>query len=274
MEKSDQRGKHGGMKMYQKAVSTGVLDAILDSGFISLPNALLKNYQKMGLNEMELIVLIHLWRFKQLEQKAFPSAQDLARYMTLDEHSIKCIMATLIEKKILQVENKMDPHRGKQGSVYSFSGLYRQLSQCLAEERGHAEIVEPTQHSMRIMDSAVLRQVYPIFEKEFGRLLSPMEMTQIVEWCEGEGYSPELVLEALKRAVLRGILNFKYIDSILRQWSKNNIRTVREAAAYEERFQEQRERQRPQIRRKADSNSENKLSTEKRKDKFKDIYRN
>jgi DnaD/phage-associated family protein len=76
--------------------------------------------------------------------------------------------------------------------------------------------------------------IFSAFEKEFGRLLSPMEIEQIKQWeCE---HSQPLILEALKRAALGGKHNFKYINSILMEWKKNNIRTIQEVEQYDDDF--------------------------------------
>lgn len=77
-----------------------------------------------------------------------------------------------------------------------------------------------------------------VFEKEFGRPLSPMEIDQIREW--ETRHPPILVLEALKRAVLRGKYSFKYIGSILLEWGKNNLRTMQAIQTYDEDFQARR----------------------------------
>jgi DnaD/phage-associated family protein len=76
------------------------------------------------------------------------------------------------------------------------------------------------------------------FEGEFGRLLSPMELAKIEDWAKNDHHPQVLILEALKRATLRGILNFKYIDSILADWKKNNVKTIQEAEAREQQFYE------------------------------------
>ncbi|NLJ76302.1 MAG: DnaD domain protein [Peptococcaceae bacterium] len=72
------------------------------------------------------------------------------------------------------------------------------------------------------------------FEEEFGRLLSPVELGQLGDWDKN---CPEpLILEGLKRAVLAGKYQFRYINGILTNWRKNNLRTVQEITAHETAF--------------------------------------
>lgn len=66
------------------------------------------------------------------------------------------------------------------------------------------------------------------FEQEFGRLLSPMEISQIVQWIDVDKYTEDIITEALRRAVLLGKHNFKYIDTILLGWKKASYKTLQE----------------------------------------------
>ena len=59
-----------------------------------------------------------------------------------------------------------------------------------------------------------------MFEREFGRTLSPMEFETINGWVNN-GVKPELIKDALKEAVLSGVTTIRYIEAIIREWSKN-----------------------------------------------------
>lgn len=74
--------------------------------------------------------------------------------------------------------------------------------------------------------AALQENLYTLFQGEFCRPLSPMEVEQINFWAKK--YSPELLREALRRAVLNGKLSMRYIDRILLRWEKENIRCLRE----------------------------------------------
>lgn len=62
--------------------------------------------------------------------------------------------------------------------------------------------------------------LYRTFEEEFGRTLSPIQYQRIGQWLEEDHYSPELILLALKEAVLNQKYNFNYIDSIFIELGK------------------------------------------------------
>lgn len=80
------------------------------------------------------------------------------------------------------------------------------------------------------------RNLFTIFEKEFGRPLSPMELETISGWVDADRYPDELILLALKEAVFAGKLHFRYIDRILLEWSRNRVRTAQDAKAYTQKF--------------------------------------
>lgn len=62
-----------------------------------------------------------------------------------------------------------------------------------------------------------------IFEEQFGRALSPIELNIIREWKENN-YDDEMIVKALKEAVKSQVLNFRYIEGILNNWAKNGIK--------------------------------------------------
>lgn len=76
------------------------------------------------------------------------------------------------------------------------------------------------------------------FEQEFNRPLSPIEAEKIMA-MEKE-HPPELVTESLKRAVTMGKVNMRYIESILADWKKNNIRTLLEVQRQDKEFEQRK----------------------------------
>lgn len=67
------------------------------------------------------------------------------------------------------------------------------------------------------------KNIFELIEKEFGRVLSPMEYEIIKAWNESN-ISDELIEEALREAVFNGVTNLRYIDKILYEWQKRGIK--------------------------------------------------
>lgn len=74
-----------------------------------------------------------------------------------------------------------------------------------------------------------LAKIYHVYEQELGRSLSPLQSEEIRSWLEKDHLSPEMIAEALKRAVFQEKRNFAYIRSILKKWREagfNDLDTV------------------------------------------------
>lgn len=235
---------------------------------ITVPNLLLKVYKKMGLTETELLLILHLWRFKEEENNEFPDLEELSNCMTVNSVEIQTLLAGLIEKKILSVNHLYDKKQGRWVDRFSYLGLFDQLMEhwaiCKAKE------LEADENLNLQMSEEISHELFKTFEEEFGRLLSPFESNQIIEWCQRDNYSPDLILEALRKTSLRGIKNLKYVDSILLDWRNNGISTIEEVENYEKLFQEKQ-----QAKEKPPKKPSKKEEEYRRKiEKYKDVYMN
>ncbi len=65
--------------------------------------------------------------------------------------------------------------------------------------------------------------IFALFESELGRTLSSFEYELINKWLDS-GVSESTIKEALKEAILNNVRNFKYIDKIIYEWSKNGVK--------------------------------------------------
>lgn len=77
--------------------------------------------------------------------------------------------------------------------------------------------------------------IYSLFERELGRTLSSYEYEIIGKWIE-KGVSEDTIKRALKEAILNGVTNFKYIDKIIYDWSKNSVKQREKKETLEDLF--------------------------------------
>lgn len=56
-----------------------------------------------------------------------------------------------------------------------------------------------------------------MFEHEFGRMLTPIELEIIEDWKKN-GFEDSTIRDALKEAVFNGAVSFRYINKILDSW--------------------------------------------------------
>lgn len=89
--------------------------------------------------------------------------------------------------------------------------------------------------TMKVAPSESITNVFQLIEKEFARPLSSMEYDMINAWFY-EGHTQELIIAALREAIVAGVKKLRYIDRILYNWKDNGIRTVQEAKKHSESF--------------------------------------
>ena len=83
--------------------------------------------------------------------------------------------------------------------------------------------------------------IFSTFESELGRTLSPMEYEKIKEWITS-GNSNEIIVLALKEAVLNGVNNLNYIDRILDSWRKKGYKNERDVLKEKENYRTKKEK--------------------------------
>lgn len=201
---------------------TDSLELWLASGQTVIHNSLLHHYATIGLDETELIFIIQMQSY--LDQSVFfPNMAEIANRMGRREADIFSILHSLIQKNIISISTEKDD-QGKVVDRYSLLPLYKKLQELLSRKRAQ---FEEKQQSINLLE---------IFQQEFGRLLTPIEMQTIGEWLDRDHYSQDIILEALREAVLNQKYSLKYIDRILLSWDKKNIRSSSQAKQETKRF--------------------------------------
>ena len=211
------------------------------AGIAQLPYALLRFYHQLGLSDSEVLLLIQLLGFRQAEFNEFPTLEELASRMGLAPEGIARMLQRLMRDGYITIDEHRDEERDIQYERYDLHGLYAKLAMCTAEEVSQARSEQQKSNASRLDSNSVQkeeeeRNMFSIFEKEFGRPLSPMECETISSWLDQDRYQEELILMALKEAVFAGKVHFRYIDRILLEWSRNRVKNVQDAKAYTQRF--------------------------------------
>ena len=181
------------------------LDQALDAlewSHATFPYILLTHYHTLGLSDHDAMVILHIIACQQVEH-SFPSVDELSDRMSLSRQEIAIILQRLFGDGLML-------HEGQRVSI-----------------RPLMERVLGIQNQ----EQAAL-SVFTRFEEEFGRLLSPLEYEQIVRWLEEDEYPEWMIVEALRESVLAGVYNFRYVDTILRDWGRSNIQSESQLSDY------------------------------------------
>ncbi|MEW6540105.1 MAG: DnaD domain protein [Bacillota bacterium] len=216
-------------------------------GVTFVPSLLLRSYRQMGVSESEMMLLLHLLRLRIEDKELCPPAAVLGEFLSGGQVQAERDLESLLEKGVIAVTQYFREGDQRVTEGYDFEPLFERLSEAWARSKVHE--IELTQSLLESGKTGAgladreLGRLYTEFAGEFGRPLSPIEAEQVARWYSGLG--PSLVREALRRAVLIGKHNFKYIDSILLTWYKNNLRTIEQVAAFEQEFQQRRSERKP-----------------------------
>lgn len=196
------------------------LDSYLKSGQTIISNLLIKNYRRLGLNNDEFILWIQLYKYHE-KGNDFPDLATIADNMQIDQDEVYQLMDKLVQKKVLTIRSIKDKD-GIMNDAYDFSLIFKKL-ELLTEQ-------QKTQDLQQTLEEKV-QTLYQMFEREFGRALSPIEYQRIGQWLDDDHYAPELIQLALKEAVLNQVYSLNYIDRILLSWEKKNIKTKHQVEA-------------------------------------------
>ncbi|HEU5138910.1 MAG TPA: DnaD domain-containing protein [Bacillales bacterium] len=198
----------------------------MTEGHISIPKVLFKHYTDIGLNEEECMLLLHVNAFIE-EGNHFPTPEELSGKMTASSEKCSGLLRRLIHKGVLSLEQHKDKANGVYSESYSLVPLWEKLLYYYFQTAQD----KPDKQN---------QDLFTMFEREFGRPLSPIEIEQMSMWMDDDDHSDDLIKMALKEAVMAGIMNFRYIDRILLGWKKNGIKTPEQAKVYGEKFHRNR----------------------------------
>ncbi len=179
----------------------------------TVPGILIKNYKNLGITDSELIVLIYL-----INADTSFNPKQIAKDLNYDLSTLMELINSLMEKGIVKIDVISKKVREE---VINLDELYNKLSFIIIND----EVIDDT-------------NLYSVFEKEFGRTLSPLEYETINAWQKQ--YDEKLITLALKEAVFNGVNNLRYIDKILYEWDKKGIKQEEDVVRERKKFQEKK----------------------------------
>jgi predicted transcriptional regulator len=107
---------------------------VMKSGWTAFPSVLLERQKALGLDAVDINILLHLirhWWF--VDNKPHPSKKTIAECMEIDESTVRRRIAAMEAGRLLKRVQRFDPERGQQSNSYDLSGLVKAL-QPFAEE--------------------------------------------------------------------------------------------------------------------------------------------
>lgn len=178
---------------------------LLKGGSICVPKIFFTHYKNLEINDKEFIVLMYLMNYNGGFNPKYIGSE-----LGISFKEILELINDLCEKGFIEIEVR--DIRGMKEEYISLNKLYEKLAFLVLNQE---------------KEDSKPNNLFSIFEKEFGRTLSPIEYELINAWKENH-FNEELILAALKEAVLNGVSNLRYIDKILYEWNRKGIKNVSE----------------------------------------------
>ena len=169
-----------------------------------IPSFLYRNINKLNLTLEEFILLVY---FINLKDNITFDMDRIKEDGDLESSEILELINNLNEKNYISIETKKN--NGVIEEFISLDLFYNKMSSMLLDGEKEEKNSD----------------IYSLFEKEFGRTLSPSEYEQISNWLQTD-ISEEMIKEALKEASLSGVHTIRYIDSIIFNWSKKGYKNT------------------------------------------------
>ena len=186
-----------------------VIDILKDNS-INIPSILFKNYRNLNITDSELIILIYLIN----SDKTF-NPKKISKDLNFKLNETMSLITSLTDKGIIKIDVINKKVREE---VFNLDELYNKLAFLIINGK-------ETKSS----------NIFDVFEKEFGRTLSPMDYEIISDWQKD--FEDSLILLALKEAVFNNVNNLRYIDKIIRDWSKKGIKTEQDVINDRKKFE-------------------------------------
>ena len=200
-------------------------------GFTTLQNGLIAYYPRLNISDAELLLIIQLEAFNQ-RGESFPSNEKIAANTNLSVTDVGNLIQRLINRNYLTIEQTTDD-QDKIGNKYSLNKLYDALDSyidqnILIKDNKKDKAVAVTNN----LENSPLNYLSRKVEVEFGRYLSPIEREEIAQWLSVDHYGPEIIELALREAVLSQAYSLKYIDRVLLNWQRHNLKTPEEVERF------------------------------------------
>lgn len=180
------------------------MDELIQANVVNFKSLLLMQQKELKLHANDLLVLLTLLEMEH--QHLVLSMKTLQQMSVLTEN--------VLNDRLYQLVNTYHLLEINSSGILELNALKRRLLVPFYP-------VEKKEEKPSLMT---------IFENEFGRMLSPMEIETIKGWKHLQ-YDDEMITKALKEAVMANVKNFRYIDKILADWAVHGIRTSQNKAS-------------------------------------------
>ncbi|MGX0307624.1 DNA replication protein [Staphylococcus warneri] len=186
---------------------------------------LLDHYSELGLDEQGLIILIKLIYASETSNKQ-PSIELLQKGSNMQPREVTAVIQNLIQRELLELNVNKD-EEGRFTEYMNLDPFYEKLSQLLKKETMTTNVQS---------DKEKFKTLFQMIEQTFARPLSPYEIETLNQWIDVDQHDIDIIQAALDEANSQNKLSFKYMDRILLNWKKNNVKTIDDSKEIRKQF--------------------------------------
>lgn len=186
---------------------------------------LLDHYSELGLDEQDLIILIKLIYASETSNKQ-PSIELLQKGSNMQPREVTAVIQNLIQRELLELNVNKD-EEGRFTEYMNLDPFYEKLSQLLKKETMTTNVQS---------DKEKFKTLFQMIEQTFARPLSPYEIETLNQWIDVDQHDIDIIQSALDEANSQNKLSFKYMDRILLNWKKNNVKTIDDSKEIRKQF--------------------------------------
>lgn len=169
------------------------MDELMNNKCIDFRKLLIIKAKSLKISDQECYLLLLIMTLQEIGVRPITPSR-LSEFCYLSLQRIDASLISLLDKNIIS----------RKGGELNLSPLYNLLLNQKVQKEKQVDLVS-------------------IFENAFGRTFSSIEI-QILQEMKTHGYDDKMILDALNEAVKSGVLNFKYIEKILDNWSKYGVK--------------------------------------------------
>ena len=209
---------------------------LIENGQTTVANYLLSNFTRIGMSPDEFVMFLQIKRYSD-EGVQFPDINKITDSTGYSKDQAYEILHQMIKKKLMTIQSTHDQNHNR-CDKYDFSLMEQKLDQLSHSDHDNNDNsqLNSVERSVRngitvSTRSAVFKQI----AQEFGRQLSPMEISTVSHWLEVDQFKPKMISLALREAVLSQIFNLRYIEKILMSWKSRGLNTPQRLQSFKNR---------------------------------------
>lgn len=180
------------------------IKSLMKRNIVDFTELVLNNYYKIGLDEVDAIIIIKL-KYLLDRQITFIHPKKLSNMLSISPQTTTKRLNTLIDKGFVNIELVKNGN-GKETESFNLDYVIEQIIKADFEDKIH----EASDQNKNIESRLV-----SLFETEFRKPLSVLDIQTITKWLNEDNYSFEQIKNALFEASKNRKLSIRYVDKIL-----------------------------------------------------------